>query len=134
LVVVLMPLPVTMTVVGESNAVLIIVITPVTVPDVVGANTTLKPAVWVGPRVMVAGIPTRLKPLPETLNLYRTIVELLELNRLRWAIPLTPTETLPKFRLDGLALIVCANAGVLINSAAIAAIITSQTILHRTHF
>lgn len=59
-----MPVPVRVTA-GVVGALLLIFIAPVTAPETVGANSTLRFADWFGARVVPDAMPVELKPAPE---------------------------------------------------------------------
>ena len=98
------PTPVRATDVGEFVALLATDALPVTLPEVDGEKLTLKVALCPGLRMVPADTPLSLKPAPETLTLEIVTLELPEFVSVTGRVLLVPVFTLPKFKLDGLAL------------------------------
>ena len=96
-----MPLPLRAIVSGEFGALLVIEMLPVTLPAVVGENSTVN--VGLCPALIVNGVdkPLRLNPVP--VMLAAEIVTLEVSVSVTVCDPLLPTKTLPKLTLVGLA-------------------------------
>jgi hypothetical protein len=90
------PLPTSVGVCGEFGAPSVKTMLPVTPPAVVGANCTLKDALW--PAAIVAGreSPLILMPLPEIVAAVTVRLEFPLLVRVTVCVALCPTVTFPK--------------------------------------
>jgi hypothetical protein len=95
--------PLSVTVAGELVALLTTETLPVTLPAAVGANVTLRVAVWLAARVSGRVKPLALKPAPETFTCEIVTLELPLFVSVTACVLLVPTNTLPKLKLAGLA-------------------------------
>jgi hypothetical protein len=93
------PVPLNVTDVGESVALLVTVTLPFSEPPLAGANVTLRDAVWPGVTTCPADTPVALKPEPLTLTFETVTFEFPPLVKVTGSALLLPTLTLPKFRL-----------------------------------
>jgi hypothetical protein len=97
------PVPDKETVAGEFVALLVTLTLPVTLPAVVGANTTFSVADWFGDKLVPALTPLALNPAPEGVTPEIVTFEFPLLVKVTLIVLLLPSFTLPKLRLVGLA-------------------------------
>src|SRR6266849_5968927 len=88
---------------GEPGALLVMEALPLALPVGEGANCALK--VVFCPAASVSGTdkPVMLKPVPEALAAEIVTLAVPELLNVRVCVPLLPTSTFPKLKLEGLA-------------------------------
>src|SRR6266851_5113604 len=88
---------------GEPGALLVMEALPLALPVAEGANCALK--VVLPPAASVSGTdkPVMLKPVPEALAAEIVTLAVPELLNVRVCVPLLPTSTFPKLKLEGLA-------------------------------
>ena len=75
----------------------------VALPVAEGANCALKVVFWPAARVSGTDKPVMLKPVPEALAAEMVTLAVPELLNVKVCVPLLPTNTFPKLKLDGLA-------------------------------
>ncbi len=109
------PVPDKLIVKGEFAALLVMVMLPETVPVPPGVNVAVKVVLCAGLRI-IPDPPLTLNPGPEMPTFEIVTIEFPELVKITLMLPLLPTFTLPKFKLDGLA-VSCADAGVIVTVA-----------------
>jgi hypothetical protein len=97
------PVPLRVTVAGELVALLTTETLPVTLPPLVGANTTVIWALWLGARVCGTVNGPMLNPTPKTPTWESVTLLLPLLVKVMICELLLPTNTLPKLKLVGLA-------------------------------
>jgi hypothetical protein len=90
--------------IGEFVALLVIVALPFTAPGEVGSNDTVRVAFWLGVSVKPAGTPEPVKPVPVTIALEIVTFELPVFVSVTIWETVVPSFTLPKVRLELLAL------------------------------
>jgi len=97
------PVPLRAIVSGEPGALLVMETPPLALPVTEGANCPLK--VVFCPAASVSGTdkPVMLKPVPEALAAEIVTLAVPELLNVKVCAPLLPTSTLPKLKLEGLA-------------------------------
>ena len=95
------PEPVSEILVGEFPALLVIATDPFAVPDAVGANVTLRVALWPGESIWPEDNPLVLKPAPEMLMLEIVTDAVPELVTVDERLAVLPMMTLPKLRMAG---------------------------------
>src|SRR6266702_3900161 len=110
------PVPDKLIVKGEFAALLVMVMLPETVPLPPGVNFAVKVVLCAGLRI-IPDPPLTLNPGPEMPTFEIVTIEFPELVKITLMLPLLPTFTLPKFKLDGLA-VSCADAGVIVTGFA----------------
>ena len=76
---------------------------PVALPVAGGANCALKVVFCPAARVSGTDKPVMLKPVPEALAAEMVTLAVPELLSVKVCVPLPPTSTLPKLKLEGLA-------------------------------
>ena len=76
---------------------------PVALPVAEGANCALKVVFCPAARVSGTDKPVMLKPVPEALAAEMVTLAVPELLSVKVCVPLPPTSTLPKLKLEGLA-------------------------------
>lgn len=98
-----MPVPLKAIVSGEPGASLVIETLPFALPVVEGANCALN--VVICPAASVSGTdkPVMLNPVPEALAAEIVTLAVPELLNVMVCVPLLPTSTFPKLKLEGLA-------------------------------
>jgi hypothetical protein len=98
------PVPLSEIASGEPGALLVIEMLPEALPADAGANCAVKAALE--PALMVSGVvsPDMLKPVPDADAAEIVTLAVPELVSVMVCVPLLPTATLPKLKLDGLAL------------------------------
>jgi hypothetical protein len=97
------PVPLRATVVGELVAVLVMETLPLVLPPIIGENTTVIWALWLGARVCGTVNGAMLNPAPKTPTCEIVTLLLPLLVKVTVCELLLPTFTLPKLRLVGLA-------------------------------
>src|SRR2546423_8729129 len=98
------PVPVTATIAGELVALLPTVTLPAIVPATAGTNATLKGAVCPGARTVPGETPIALSSVLEVPTLEIVTLELPEFVSVTLRVEVALVFTLPKLKLDGLAL------------------------------
>src|SRR2546428_7245113 len=97
------PIPDRVIVAGEFEASLVTLTLPVTLPEAAGAKVAPKLAVCPEVTTSPAGMPLAVKPAPAMMTLEMLILALPEFVKVTPKTLLLPTLTLPKLRVDGLA-------------------------------
>jgi hypothetical protein len=97
------PVPDTDTLVGEPVALLAIATFPFTAPAVVGANVTVRTAVWFGVSIKPAVTPLDVNPAPVVVTLEMVMFEFPLFFRVVVSALLLPVFTLPNGKLAGVA-------------------------------
>ena len=103
---------------GEFAALLVMVTLPVTPPVAAGAKTTFKVAVCPGVRISPLDRPLTLKPAPKKTTLEMVILEVPELVNVTFWLLLVPTLTLPKLKVEALA-VSCPGTALTVRVAAL---------------
>ena len=97
-------MPESVTLVGEFVALLVTVTLPVTLPVAAGAKVMVTVAVCPADRISPAGTPLAPKPAPETLTFEIVTLEVPAFVNVTFWLLLVDTFTLPKLKVEALAL------------------------------